>query len=169
MFRHNPFAKAKRVSGYFLGHLAKGCTLRLLPTMNATQPSRRALEAPEPRRRTPRVQKQRRSEPYRAIALETFAKLAVNVTLSIAAVAALVQLLPYHFSTQTKLREIREEVKQTQARVNGLQNEFKGAFDPQQAKSVMQQQSYRVDPARRQIVLMDKNRYAEEQLTEPQD
>lgn len=137
--------------------------------MNATQPSRRPPEAPEPRRRTRRSHQQRRSKPYNAIALETFAKLAVNITLSIAAVAALVQLLPYHFSTQTKLREIREEVSETQARVNGLQNKFNGAFDPQQAKTVMQQQSYRVDPARRQIVLMDKNRYAEEQLTEPQD
>ena len=137
--------------------------------MNATQPSRRALEAPEPRRRNRRNHQQRRSKPYNAIALETFAKLAVNVTLSIAAVAALVQLLPYHFSTQTKLREIREEVSETQARVNGLQNKFNGAFDPQQAKTVMQQQSYRVDPARRQIVLMDKNRYTEEQLSEPQD
>jgi hypothetical protein len=136
--------------------------------MNATQPSRRP-PAPEPRRRTRPSHHQRSSKPYNAIALETFAKLAVNVTLSIAAVAALVQLLPYHFSTQTKLREIREEVKQTQARVNGLQNEFKGAFDPQQAKTVMQQQSYRVDPARRQIVLMDQNRYTQEQLTGPQD
>ncbi len=133
--------------------------------MNATQPSRRAPEAPEPRRRPRRTQQPRRSKPYNAIALETFAKLAVNVTLSIAAVAALVQLLPYHFSTQAKLREIREEVKETQARVNGLQNEFKRAFDPQQAKTMMQQQSPRVDPARRQIILMDKN----DQLAEPQD
>lgn len=83
--------------------------------------------------------------------------------------AALVQLLPYHFSTQTKLREIREEVKQTQARVNGLQNEFKRAFDPQQSKSVMQDNSHRVDPERRQIILMEKNRDAEDNLTGPQD
>jgi hypothetical protein len=137
--------------------------------MNATQSSRRPLPAPEPRRRTRRVQNQRRSQSYRAIALETFAKLAVNVTLSIAAVAALVQLLPYHFSTQTKLREIREEVKQTQARVNGLQNEFKRAFDPQQSKTVMQNNSHRVDPERRQIILMEKNRDAEDNLTGPQD
>lgn len=83
--------------------------------------------------------------------------------------AALVQLLPYHLSTQAKLREIREEVKQTQARVNGLQNEFKRAFDPQQSKSVMQDNSYRVDPERRQIILMEKNRDAEDNLTGPQD
>lgn len=137
--------------------------------MNATQPSKHPLEAPDTRRRTRRSHQRRYSKPYRAIALETCAKLAVNITLSVAAVTALVQLLPYHLSTQAKLREIREDVKQTQARVNGLQNEFKGAFDPQQAKTVMQQQSYRVDPARRQIVLMDKNRYAEEQLNGPQD
>ncbi len=132
--------------------------------MNATQQSRRTLQAPEPRRHR-RTHQPRRSKPYKAIAIETFAKLAVNVTLSIAAVTALVQLLPYHFSTQAKLREIREEVKQTQARVNGLQNEFKRAFDPQQAKTVMQNNSYLVDPTRINVVL-DNNL---EQLTEPQD
>jgi len=50
-----------------------------------------------------------------------------------------------------------------------LQNEFKRAFDPQQSKSVMQDNSYRVDPERRQIILMEKKRDAEDNLTGPQD
>lgn len=135
--------------------------------MNATQPSRHPLQPPEQRPRRCRNKLWRR-KPYRAIALETTVKLAVNVTLSVAAVSALVQLLPYHLSIQTKLGEVRAEVKLTQARVNGLQKEFKGAFDPQQAKTNMQQQSYRVDPARRQIVLIDKTP-TEEELSGAQD
>lgn len=155
--------------GYFPRNLAQGCTLRLFQTMNAPQPLSKPLQASAPASRTRRINQLGRRKPYKARALETIAKLAVNVTLSIAAVGALVQLLPYHLSMQAKLREIRSEVKETQARVNGLQNEFKGAFDPQQAKTVMQQQSYRVDPARRQIVLMDKNGESVEEQTEPQD
>lgn len=124
--------------------------------MNAFQPSRSPLETPEPRKSTRRVRHHRRSRPYKALVLETTAKLAVNITLSAAAIGALVQLLPYHLSVQAKLQEVREETKQTQDRVLRLQNDFNKSFDPQQAKTIMQQYSDRVDPSRRQIVFPEK-------------
>jgi hypothetical protein len=65
--------------------------------------------------------------------------------------------LPYHLSQQAKLGEIREEVKRTEKRVNRLSNNFSRYFDPQQAKSVMQEQSHRVDPSQRQVVWLDNN------------
>jgi hypothetical protein len=90
------------------------------------------------------------------MALETTAKIGVNVVISAAALSALVQLLPYHWSQQDKLREIRTEVKQMEERVNSLQAEFSRNFDPRQTKSIMQEQGYRFDPRQRQVVLMNQ-------------
>ena len=145
------------MSGYFLWNLAPVVLYdeSFESTMNAFQPSRPPLETPEPRK-SRRVRPRRRSRPYKALALETTAKLAVNLTFSAAAIGALVQLLPYHLSVQAKLQEVREETKQTQVRVLRLQNDFNKSFDPQQAKTIMQQESYRVDPLRRPVVLPDK-------------
>jgi ribonuclease D len=125
--------------------------------MNAIEPSQPPQQPAPNRRIVPRTQRQQRRHPNRAIAIETTAKLAVNVVLSSAAIAALVQLLPYHLSQQAKLGEIREEVKRTEKRVNRLSNNFSRYFDPQQAKSVMQEQSHRVDPSQRQVVWLDNN------------
>jgi len=85
------------------------------------------------------------------------AKIAVNMAIATAAVSALVQLLPYHWLQQEKLREMRTEIKQIEGRVNILQAEFTQNFDPHQAKNIMQQQSYRFDPTQRQIVLMNED------------
>jgi hypothetical protein len=92
-----------------------------------------------------------------ALTLETTVKLAVNVIISGIAVSSLVHLLPYHQSIQTKLQEIRFEVKETEQRVNRLQTEYKRTSDPQQAKNIMREQSHLVDPARRQIILLQKD------------
>jgi hypothetical protein len=45
-----------------------------------------------------------------------------------------------------------------------LSDNFRRYFDPQQAKSVMQEQSHRVDPSQRQVVLMDSSTTEEEEL-----
>lgn len=133
--------------------------------MNAIQQSQPHLQPAESRRVAARKRQQR--HPYRAVAVETTAKLAVNVVLSAAAITALVQLLPYHMSQQTKLREINSEVKQTEKRVNRLQSDFSRYFDPRQAKTVMQEQSHRVDPSQRQVVLMDNGAMDEESSSDP--
>ena len=67
------------------------------------------------------------------------------------------QLLPYHWSQQEKLREIRTEVKLMEGRVNILQAEFSRNFDPRQTKSIMEQQGYRFDPNQRPVVLMNQD------------
>lgn len=79
------------------------------------------------------------------------------MVLSAAAIAGLVQLLPYHLSQQAKLREVRAEVKRAEARVNSLRTDFSRSFDPGQARNVMQEQSYRVDANQRQIVWQERN------------
>lgn len=125
--------------------------------MNAIQPSRPQLQPIPPRRRNPRKSSPQRRQPYRGIAAETAAKLVVNVVLSAAAIASLIQIVPFQLSGQAKLQELHAEVQRTEKRVNRLQVEFSRGFDPEQAKSVMQEQSHRVDPFRRQVVLLDKN------------
>jgi hypothetical protein len=97
------------------------------------------------------------------MALETTAKVAVNIVISTAAVSALVQLLPYHWSQQDKLRTVRTEVKVMEGRVQNLQTEFSRNFDPGEAKSIMQQKSFRFDPNQRPVILMNQDQTATEQ------
>jgi hypothetical protein len=84
------------------------------------------------------------------MALESTAKIAVNLVITAIAGSALAQLLPYHWLQQEKLREISTEVSRN--------------FDPQQTKSIMQQQGYRFAPNQRRIVLMNQDRQEDEQI-----
>lgn len=126
--------------------------------MNAIQQSRTPQRPSSPRRRENSQQKRRsRQRPHLILTAETITKLAVNCALSGAAVSALINFLPDYLSIQTKLREIRAEVNVTQNRVNHLQADFNRTFDPQQGKTVMQEQSDRVDPSQRQVIWIEKN------------
>jgi hypothetical protein len=122
-------------------------------TMNAFQPSKPPLQPIEQRRVTPRPKRRLRQRSYQVMALETTAKIGVNLVISAAAISALVELLPHHWSQQEKLRAIRVDVKQMQERVYRLQAEFTRNFDPRQAKMIMQQQGYRFDPNQLQVVI----------------
>lgn len=125
--------------------------------MNAIQPSRPPLKPVEPKRvNSHRKHQLPRRRPYRLVALETTAKLVVNVVISAIAVSALVQLLPYTWRGQEKLQEIQTEVDLREENVNRLRTDLSYYFDPQQAKSVMQEQSLRFEPDERQVILLDK-------------
>lgn len=124
--------------------------------MNAIQPpSEPHLQSTENRRIAPQRRQSRRRHTHGAAAIEVMAKLTINVVLSVAAIAALGQLLPYYLSQQAKLGQIQKEVKGTEKRVGLLRDQFGHNFDPQQARSVMQEQSHRVDPTQRQVILLD--------------
>jgi hypothetical protein len=130
--------------------------------MNAFQPSRPPLQPIEKRRVVTRPKRHLRQRSYQLMALESTAKIAVNLAIATAAVSALVQLLPYHWSQQEKLRENRTEVKLMEGRVNSLQAEFSRNFDPRQTRSIMQQQGYRFEPSQRQVVFTNQDRKAVE-------
>ncbi|WP_193195936.1 hypothetical protein [Nostoc sp. MG11] len=119
--------------------------------MNAIQPSRPPVKPIQKRRVVPRPKRHLRQRSYQVMALEGTAKIAVNLVITAAAASALAQLLPYHWLQQGKLREIQTEVKLMEGRVNNLQAQFSRNFDPHQAKSIMQEQSYRFDPNQRRI------------------
>lgn len=99
-----------------------------------------------------RAQTKTRSHPYRAIAVETGAKLAVNVILSMVAVTALFQLVPYRSSQVGKIQELDAAVQSTQSRVQNVQTRFQNFFDPYQARENMQQLTDRIDPMRRKVI-----------------
>ncbi|MBD2294218.1 hypothetical protein H6G06_12115 [Anabaena sphaerica FACHB-251] len=131
--------------------------------MNAFQPSRPPLQPVKQRRSVPRPKKHLRQRSYQIMALETSAKITVNLVIVTAAVSALTQLLPYHWLQQDKLREISTEVKLMEGRVNTLRAEFSRNFDPSQANSIRQEQSYRFDPSQRQVVLINPDSKGAEQ------
>lgn len=105
------------------------------------RPRRASLLARRTRRRT-----------HRAIAAELSAKLVVNLVLAIASGSALVKLLPYGLAQQAKLQEIRAEVSLVGNRVAQVQGDLDRNFDPQQMRTIMQEQSSRVDPQQRQVI-----------------
>ncbi|BAZ82909.1 MAG: hypothetical protein ACKO9I_21490 [Sphaerospermopsis kisseleviana] len=124
--------------------------------MNAFQPSKPPLQPPvKPTRTAPRPKKHLHQRSYQIMALETSAKITVNLVIITAAVSALSQLMPYHRLQQDKLREIRTEVKLMQGRVDDLRTEFSRNFDPSQANSIRQEQSYRFAPSQLPVVLIN--------------
>ncbi|MFM9264304.1 hypothetical protein [Tychonema sp. BBK16] len=96
-----------------------------------------------------------RSYPHQTLAAEAGVKLAVNIVLSVCATSALIQLWPHYRAVQEKLQEIQAEVNLTQKRVNQSRSDFNRYFDPSQAKTVMQEQSNRVDPQQRAVILQE--------------
>jgi hypothetical protein len=109
--------------------------------MQAIQPTVTPLRPVKtPPRATPRrsnSSSRQRSYPHQTLAAETGVKLAVNLVLSVCATSALIQLWPHYRAVQEKLHEIHRY------------------FDPSLAKTVMQEQSNRVDPQQRPVILQE--------------
>ncbi|MBV9385915.1 MAG: hypothetical protein JOZ78_05740 [Chroococcidiopsidaceae cyanobacterium CP_BM_ER_R8_30] len=120
--------------------------------MNAFQPSRPPLQPVEARRVAPQARRRRYS--HAAMTLETAAKLSVNIILSVLAAYALLRLIPYTCSQQKKLQEIQTEDRQIEGHVAHLQTDFSRFFDPHQTQNIMQEQSDRLAPGERPVVLL---------------
>jgi len=125
--------------------------------MHALQTSRPPLEPREPNRIAPKRKPRKRinSNPYRVLAVENTVKILVNGLLIVGAASALVKLLPYSISQQAKLQEISKEVSLTENRVDNLQKDLQRNFDPQQSQRIRQEQSGRVEPGQRQVIILD--------------
>ncbi len=68
---------------------------------------------------------QRNRDKYcRAKAIESVVVIAVNIALSMTAIAAITKLLPYHSSQKDRLDEINTEVKSVEQRVNSLRDKL---------------------------------------------
>ncbi len=117
-----------------------------------------ALRLPQPPdpSRSRRAKSNRTAHPrQRVLAAEAAIKIGVNGVISSAAIAALVQLLPYSLSQQTKLKEIHTEVDAASVRVDRLKAEFSRYFDPHQTKTIVQEQTNRSEPNQKVVVWGD--------------
>ena len=128
--------------------------------MNALQPSSPPPSHSPNRQPRPRSRRQPRRSSHQAIVAETSVKLTVNLILGIVAITALAKLIPYNLSQRQGLDELQAEVQEVEGRVVTLQADLDRQFDPQQARSVMQEQGFRVDPNQRQIVWMTQGQAA---------
>jgi cell division protein FtsB len=115
--------------------------------MYALQP----LEPPKPRRTRQRRPAKLVSNPHKELSTEIKIKILANIVLSVAAIAALVRLLPYQFAQQAKLQEVRQDVQELETRVNRLRDNFSRNFDPSQMRKIMQEQSPFIEPNQRRV------------------
>ncbi|MBE9040429.1 hypothetical protein IQ235_06455 [Oscillatoriales cyanobacterium LEGE 11467] len=79
----------------------------------------------------------------------------VNVLMCGIAVSALIQLLPYLFSGRERLQVLETELARTETRVERLRDRFGVYFDPQQTKTIMQEESNLTDPAQLRIIWVE--------------
>ncbi len=105
----------------------------------------------------PRVLSKQKKSTYLGITIESTAKLLTNILLSVCVTSALLKLLPHHQSIQEKLQVIESEIEATTDRLNNEKEKFSRYFDPSQAKTIMQEQSNRVDPYQIPIIWLEDN------------
>ena len=106
----------------------------------------------QPKKRKNRQQPSRRHLPtYRGMTAELSLKLIFSWVVAIASVTSLVKLIPYHLSQQAKLKELKIQVAETDARVAKLREQLNRNVDPQQTQSLMEQYGSLISPHRQRI------------------
>lgn len=88
---------------------------------------------------------------HQELAIEIKLKIIANIILSLAAIAALVKLVPYQLAQQEKLQQVHQDVKEREARVGRLRQHFSRNFDPNQMRKIMQEQSPFIDIHQRRV------------------
>ena len=92
---------------------------------------------------------------HRRQGLEAGVKLMTYSALSVFGVVTLVNSIGYNWAQHGKLQHLKIEVQDAKIRTETINNNFSRSFDPQAQTSVMEDNSYKVAPNRRQIVLID--------------
>ena len=99
----------------------------------------------------------RHVDSYQDIKTEITIKLILSSILTVGAIAALAKLVPYHFSQQTKLKEINAQVQETEKRVAKLRAELNRNFDPHQSQNLMEEYSPRLAPNQSRIFWLNQD------------
>lgn len=94
---------------------------------------------------------------YRGVTAEISLKLILSWAIAIGAIASFFRLLPYHLTQQAKLKELRIQVQETDARVTKLKEQLNHNFDPQQTRSLMEQYSTLTTPDQSRIYWLKDN------------
>jgi hypothetical protein len=79
-------------------------------------------------------------------------KLVIYALLSIIGVTSLTNLVLYSMNQQSKLYQLRSEVKDAKQRLATKNADFQYSFDPRVTKSLMEENSYRIAADRRPII-----------------
>lgn len=109
------------------------------------------MDSQQPKPKKTRSKSRRRPNPYRGVKAEITLKLILSWAIAIAAIASVFRLLPYHLSQQAKLKELRMQVQETDARVSKLRKQLNHNFDPQRTQSLMEQYSSLTSPNQSRI------------------
>jgi hypothetical protein len=91
---------------------------------------------------------------HRRQGLEAATKLVTYSALSVFGMVTLVNSIGYNYSQQGKLQHLKTELQDAKIRTEKINTSFSRSFDPHAANNVMQENSYKVAPDRRQIVLL---------------
>ena len=105
--------------------------------------------------------KRKGKNPYRGVTTEISLKLILSWAIAIAAISSLFRLLPYHLSQQAKLKELRIQVEETDARVAKLREQLNRNFDPQRTQSLMEQYSSLTSPNQSRIYWLPEDSESE--------
>lgn len=104
---------------------------------------------------------QHKREKYlRAKATESVIVIAVNIALSLAAIAAITRLLPYHSSQKDRLDEITNEVNSVEQRVNGLRERLPQTLNTGKSQEMLLRKQGWIKSNQMTIKLLDPSEIA---------
>jgi hypothetical protein len=92
---------------------------------------------------------------HRRQGLEAGVKLMTYSALSVFGIVTLVNSIGYNWAQQGKLQHLKTEVQDAKIRTEKINSNFSRSFDPHAQRSVMEDNTYKITPNRRQIVLME--------------
>ncbi len=92
---------------------------------------------------------------HRRQGLEAGVKLFTYSALSVFGIVTLVNSIGYNWSLHGKVQHLKTEVQDAKIRTEKINSNFSRSFDPHAQRSVMEDNSYKVDPNRLKIVLME--------------
>ncbi|MCY7369074.1 MAG: hypothetical protein LH474_13085 [Chamaesiphon sp.] len=92
---------------------------------------------------------------HRRQGLEAGMKLVTYSALSVFGIVTLVNSIGYNWAQHGKLQHLKTEVQDAKIRTEKINHNFSRSFDPQAQTSLMEDNSYKIAPNRRQIVLIE--------------
>jgi hypothetical protein len=99
--------------------------------------------------------------------MEATTKLTIYTLLSGFGLVALVNLIQYNWSQQSKLHYVQGALKTTQNRADRVNRDFIRSFDGRATKQVMEENSYKVPRDRQPIAIVEPNGQEKPDRTTP--
>jgi hypothetical protein len=119
-------------------------------SLQPQQPASTSQTGATPRQRI----KANPAQAHRRQGVEAVMKVATYSALSVFGVVTLVNLISYNWLQQSKLQHLEIELKDAKLRTEKINHHFGRSFDPYAQKSVIEENSYKIAPDRRQIILV---------------